>query len=67
MEDPRQEAETLLREILQPHRGADLMPLIAVYHPPAACVRCSRPIPPGVLLLQPMATHCHYCRAGRRY
>ncbi|EBH8905761.1 hypothetical protein ACE2PP_000468 [Salmonella enterica] len=56
-------AQALLREYWQ--GDALTCPRVAAFDPPRDCAGCGRPLAPDVLTVQPMATHCHYCRAGK--
>lgn len=62
-EDQAQAAQALLREYWQ--GDVSSVPRVAAFDPPRVCAGCGRPLPPDVLIVQPMATHCHFCRAGK--
>ncbi|MEA1062268.1 hypothetical protein [Erwinia sp. HR93] len=64
MDDQTPELDSLLRDIWQQQGCAYSTPQRAPFDSPRACAGCGRPIAPSVLTVQPMATHCHYCRSG---
>ncbi len=64
MDEQMRELDSLLRDILQQQGCAYSSPPCRAYTPPRTCATCSAPLTPDVLTVQPMASHCHRCRAG---